>query len=593
MQEEKRVKDPVYGYVFFPKHYSKAIIDTPLFQRLRRISQTSYCPLYPSATHTRFAHSIGVYYLGNIVASCIQDNSLPELCTAESARSYALDRKKCKRYLEVFRLACLLHDVGHAPFSHTGEDFYSRGAKDAQGVEQAVDLEDMLWKALGSPEKFKVELGRHKPSSANHEIMSAIVGVEQYPKLFKTSAEKEFFARAITGYKYDDVAKAGLKNEDGVNLSFLNCLIVLLNSSVVDVDRLDYVIRDSKVIGFESVSLDYRRLLGGIRVRVEEGECSIVYLKQSVGILENVVFAHDAEKKWIQNHPTIGYEMNLLSQAIAEVREQFCETLFSKEALLEKGILTKDGKFRIRLMSDDDLVFLMKNIEKPSDCIKRFFNRGVRERALWKSETDFEALFRDVDWSETDQRYLQVLLSCTMEALCKMSSKGLRIDDEALGCLKADAAEAAMVASDGEMRVTGNLKEIAEKTAGRKKLMAALAEVFEKFAEDHQEKCDFLLQRGNPFKSGFMKSDLSDTKIQLNVLDEPIRLGDVMPVLQRRKHKKALGVFYVFHSKKSSLSEKFANELVRSLKSFIAARGDEIRKLFKPELDKLPQASAA
>ena len=588
MQEEKRVKDPVYGYVFFPKRYSKAIIDTPLFQRLRRISQTSYCPLYPSATHTRFAHSIGVYYLGDIAASCIEANSLPELCTAESARSYALDRKVCKRYLEVFRLACLLHDVGHAPFSHTGEDFYSRGSKDSKGVEQAVDLEDLLWKALGSPENFKAELGRHKPSSANHEIMSAIVGVEQYTKLFKTSAEKEFFARAITGYKFDDVAKRDLKNADGINLSFLNCLVVLLNSSVVDVDRLDYVIRDSKVIGFESVSLDYKRLLGGIRVRNDDGECSIVYLKQSVGILENVVFAHDAEKKWIQNHPTIGYEMNLLSKAIAEVRERFSETLFSKDALLEKGISIAEGKFRIRLMSDDDLVFLMKNVENPSDNIQRFFNRGIRERALWKSETDFEALFNDTSWSTTDQRHLHVLLGCMMEALRRMSSRGLRIDGETLEWLRTDAIEAA-----GDTLGNDKIKEIAKKTADRKKMMALLAEVFKKFADAHQVKCDFLIQNGNPFKSGFMESNLSDTKIQLNVLEEPIRLGDVMPVLQRKNQKKVLGVFYVFHSKTSSLSEKFANELVRSLKSFVAEHGDEIRRLFKPELDKLTQANAA
>ena len=55
----KRIKDPIYGYIEIPDFVQK-IIDTSVFQRLRDIVQTSYMSLYPSATHNRFAHSIGV-----------------------------------------------------------------------------------------------------------------------------------------------------------------------------------------------------------------------------------------------------------------------------------------------------------------------------------------------------------------------------------------------------------------------------------------------------------------------------------------------------------------------------------------------------
>ena len=71
----KAIKDPVYGYVEVPVGIVKSIINTPVFQRLRRIAQTSYEPLYPSATHNRFVHSLGVYFLGRIVTSCIRDES--------------------------------------------------------------------------------------------------------------------------------------------------------------------------------------------------------------------------------------------------------------------------------------------------------------------------------------------------------------------------------------------------------------------------------------------------------------------------------------------------------------------------------------
>lgn len=235
--------------------------------------------------------------------------------------------------------------------------------------------------------------------------------------LLKTRFEKEFFARAITGYQYDEIARQCIKNGDGVNLSFLNCLIQLLNSSVVDVDRLDYVIRDAKVIGFESVSLDYRRLLGGLRIVRRDEECRVVYNKQAVGILENVVFAHDAEKKWVQNHPAIGYEMNLLSHAMDDVRRVYAKDLFCQRALMEEGMEVKG--VRVRLLADDDLIFLMKNVNPPTADIRKYFDRGLRERALWKSEAEFEALFNDKDWSVNDQQALQVLFDCQLSALEK------------------------------------------------------------------------------------------------------------------------------------------------------------------------------
>ena len=125
-ESSKSFKDPAYGYVAIPYNLVRGIIDTEAFQRLRHIVQTSYEPLYPSATHNRFIHSLGVYHLGDIVASVVEKESFPSL--SEVIGKYT---KKYIRYLEIFRLACLLHDVGHAPFSHTGESFYI--TKDEKG----------------------------------------------------------------------------------------------------------------------------------------------------------------------------------------------------------------------------------------------------------------------------------------------------------------------------------------------------------------------------------------------------------------------------------------------------------------------------
>ena len=66
MKDYKRVKDPIYGYIKIPVTYMANIVDTAVFQRLRRIIQTSYSPLYSSAVHNRFVHSMGVFYLGEL-----------------------------------------------------------------------------------------------------------------------------------------------------------------------------------------------------------------------------------------------------------------------------------------------------------------------------------------------------------------------------------------------------------------------------------------------------------------------------------------------------------------------------------------------
>lgn len=90
MKEFKRLKDPIYGYIDIPTDFMTDIIDTACFQRLRRIIQTSYSPLYSSAVHNRFTHSMGVYHLGKIAIDQIK----PEI---ERKFSFDFDMEKIGR----------------------------------------------------------------------------------------------------------------------------------------------------------------------------------------------------------------------------------------------------------------------------------------------------------------------------------------------------------------------------------------------------------------------------------------------------------------------------------------------------------------
>ena len=82
-------------------------------------------------------------------------------------------------------------------------------------------------------------------SAAPHEIMSAITGIKEYGSVIdelESREGREFFARCITGYTYSG-------NDTYSDIK--NCFISLLNSKVIDVDKLDYLLRDAYITGFD------------------------------------------------------------------------------------------------------------------------------------------------------------------------------------------------------------------------------------------------------------------------------------------------------------------------------------------------------
>ena len=286
----KRMKDPVYGYIGLEKWVCDDVIGTPEFQRLRRVVQTSYAPLYPSALHNRFVHSLGVYHLGCHAADVL-DRSVGQLLVEREACSEIIGHWKSS--LASFKAACLLHDFGHAPFSHAGEQFFDP---------QQNYLRDELIKRVGD-DGFREDAERSK-SAAPHEIMSAILGIDTFGSKIPNV---DLFARAITGFKYSDA--------DDPERQLDNALIEMLNSTTIDVDKLDYLIRDSYVVGFDSVKIDCERLLDGLRVVSVADGYVLAYHKSALSVLENVIYARDFEKKWIQSHPAVLYDQMLVQHA--------------------------------------------------------------------------------------------------------------------------------------------------------------------------------------------------------------------------------------------------------------------------------------
>lgn len=118
IQAKHRIRDPLYGFIFFTDA-EKAIIDTQIFQRLRRVHQlalTKY--VYPSAEHSRFVHSLGVMHCATMILSGIYNHKYKKISSDPN-----------ELQIKTLRFSALLHDIGHLPFSHALEKHFLSGLK--------------------------------------------------------------------------------------------------------------------------------------------------------------------------------------------------------------------------------------------------------------------------------------------------------------------------------------------------------------------------------------------------------------------------------------------------------------------------------
>lgn len=567
-KKTKFFKDPVYGYIEIDANLVRDVIDTPAFQRLRRIIQTSYEPLYPSATHNRFVHSLGVYYLGNYVANVIQQHSLKKLSKITAGKGGG----QCKRFLKVFRYACLLHDIGHAPFSHTGEEFYVTRDKNGTLVNLHQRVAD-LCKDENFPEGIKKDGDK---VAAPHELMSVIVALNTFPDLFKTEYEKMFFARAVTGYKFSDPKNLGFP----VDGSFLNCLIRLLNSSLLDVDRLDYLIRDSLQMGFKTVAIDYQRLLEGVRIIDDGGSCDVAFTKRAISVLENIVYAHDAQRKWVRSHPAIGYEAKILHDAFSAINRKFAKkldgnTIFCESALTAEGVALSKRRnaLRISYLCDADILFLLKNIDDSS--AHQYLDRKARYAPIWKSEAEYCAHFNLDAWGDNLKK-IQKVFSGLVESLRRGDIS--EINDKTLEKIKKESDKAKRT-----VKIAGaNSNEVIPKylISWQKEIYYLLALELKSFAKNNALPFNFQILDADTFTSGFATDDLPQALIDLRPQGPKTRFGNVTRVLGIRPEENSTlpkNVYYIFCRKIDAPSTKpeleykaeLSKNLVANLKQFV------------------------
>ena len=184
------ITDPINDFILL-NETERQIIDTPVFQRLRRIKQLSGAHLtYPGAQHTRFEHSLGVMHIASMAGVSLQSKGM-----------------MTNNDLKNLRLAALLHDIGHGPFSHLFEEVLQRKKKKSH-------------EQIGKEIILKTEIG---------DILT------------KNGFDKKLIHNLAVG--------------EG-KLQFMNEIV----SGALSADMMDYLLRDGYFTGAEHAKIDHNRI---------------------------------------------------------------------------------------------------------------------------------------------------------------------------------------------------------------------------------------------------------------------------------------------------------------------------------------------
>ena len=318
------ITDPIHRYIRFSET-EKEIVDTVIFQRLRGIRQLAGAHLvYPSAQHSRFEHSIGTMHIAGYAGETL------------FSKGYFGDEDKVQQ----LRLAALLHDVGHGPFSHLFEEVLME--------KHNMNHEDM-GKQIISRSEISDILGKH-------------------------------------GYNSSDICKLSFGQS---NIQFFNEII----SGALSADMMDYLPRDGLFTGVEYGKIDYHRLISSFEVTTD-GHLAID--KSALYSLESMLISRYEMYKAVYFHKTVRSAEVMLLRSIMLADEQLNLTdktldkylSLTDEITLERiRLLGNDNKSAVRLAQDYKSRKLLKCVYEKFLHSHDKLNRKLHAKALFGLES--------------------------------------------------------------------------------------------------------------------------------------------------------------------------------------------------------------
>lgn len=387
--KQKRILDSVHGNIYVDEIYFSHLIDTPEFQRLRRIEQTSIRSIFPSARHDRFIHSIGVYHIGTLFTSQLHND-------AAENDWFGITEAKYSQIVESYHIACLLHDIAHAPFSHTFEEYYGRKTTLKNQLKQSFEKQSS---ELQSSKKQSSEVQSSKKQSSEvqcpisdvdleneanyHEYASAILVLHKFREQIKElGADEELVIRMIIGCSYSE--------DNEVLKQIKNCFISLLNGGIIDADRLDYACRDVWASGYSTSNIDVSRLVSGTHIAMnKDGKYYVCFNINVLNEIKGVLDVKDFQTKYVIHHHTVVYEQYMLVKAA----EQMALEMLTDEVLepLKRKVEENVEKTAQKMLSVSQLESLQK-VKETNPSASAVDMLSIEKREQLKSQESVSTL---------------------------------------------------------------------------------------------------------------------------------------------------------------------------------------------------------
>lgn len=316
--KRKIINDPVYGFIAIPEELLFDIVEHPYFQRLRRIKQLGLSHLvYPGALHTRFHHSLGAMYLMRLAIETLRFKGVP--ITQEEELGV--------------KVAILLHDIGHGPYSHT--------------------LESKIIEATSHEELGLMFMQRINGQCDSRLELALAIFQNTYPKLF------------------------------------LHQLV----SSQLDMDRLDFLRRDSFYTGVSEGVINTDRIIEMLHVSDNE----LVVEAKGIYSIEKFIVARRLMYWQVYMHKTVIAAEKMLIKLLERAREliQQGEDLFMTPTLsvfLMNNVTPKDLEAepdlldQFAMLDDFDIYTSIKVWATHHDRVLSFLSKGLVMRCLFRVE---------------------------------------------------------------------------------------------------------------------------------------------------------------------------------------------------------------
>ena len=318
MQASKIINDPVFGFINIPKGLIMEVVTHPAMQRLQRIKQLGLSSMvYPGAQHTRFQHSLGAFFLMTEAIQALRGKGV-EITDHEA---------------ESVKLAILMHDIGHGPFSHVLENTIAPG----------VHHEEI---SLMLMEKINGELGG--------KLDLAI-------RIYKDEYEKRFLHQLV--------------------------------SSQLDMDRLDYLRRDSFYTGVTEGNSGSARIIKMLDVKDDH----LVVESKGIYSIENFLTARRLMYWQVYLHKTSVVCEKMLTNTLTRAKElaRRGEELNVTPALryfiyedINRETFLSDSKCLDTFiqLDDNDIWCALKMWSAHPDKVLSTLSRGLVDRRLFKVE---------------------------------------------------------------------------------------------------------------------------------------------------------------------------------------------------------------